>query len=111
MTEARSFSPETWVPQREAFIFRFRDRGSGAVATFCVLEATLKELKPWMGGPFRRVAAFNDLRPLIYRAATESMRTGGSMIQHVVTTQELKTLRDGFYIPPQGRESPARRGA
>ena len=103
MTEVSSFCPETWVPKQAAFIFRLLNRRPGDVSIFCVPEATLKELQP--GNPFRRVAAFDALRPLIYGAALEHIRTGSSAIQHVLTTQELKALQDGSHIPPQSSDS------
>ena len=72
MAESRSFSPEIWVSDREFFIFRFRDRRFGDLATFCVPEATLKELHP--EHPFLRKQAFDALRSWIYEAAVRRIR-------------------------------------
>jgi len=97
MAESRSFSPEIWASDREAFIFRFRDRRFGDLVTFCVSEITLKELRP--EHPFLRWKAFDALRSLIYEAAAMRIRTGSLTRQHVMTTQELRALRQGRRHP------------
>ena len=91
MTLTRSFSAEVWIPDRGAFVFQFRDRRFSDLATFCVPQATLRELQPEY--PFLAAAAFEALRPLIYQAAVERIRTGGTMVQHVMTPHELRVLR------------------
>ena len=90
MTPARSFSPETWVPDREAFIFRFQDRSFGDKATFCVPGSTLKEMQH--RHPFDPVAAFDTFRSVIYRVALERIRSGSAMVQHVITAHELRAF-------------------
>jgi hypothetical protein len=99
MAESRSFSAETWASDREAFIFRFHDYRFGDLATFFVPESTLKELRP--DGPFRPESAFDALRPLIYEAALEHIRTGSSMSQHVVTPHELRELWAERHVLPE----------
>ena len=99
MAESRSFSAEIWASDREAFIFRFRDYRFGELATFFVPEATLKELRP--EDPFRPESAFDALRPLIYEAALEHIRTGSSMSQHVMTPHELRAFLAERYVSPE----------
>jgi len=90
MSEARTFSAEMWVPDRDAFIFRIKDRRVGDLATFCVPGSTLHEYQP--KDPFEPAAAFDALRPLIYRAALERIRTGSGAPQLVITPHELRVI-------------------
>lgn len=96
MTTTRRLSPEIWVAEREAFIFQFQDRRFGDRASFCVPQATLKEMRPRY--PFNPAAAFDALRSLIYSAALERVRLGSAMAQHVITAEELRGIE--HIMPP-----------
>ena len=100
MTHSRQLSPEIWVSDREAFVFRLQDHRFSDRATFCVPQTTLKELRP--AYPFDPAVAFDALRSVIYSAALERVRLGSAMAQHVITAHELRAVRDSGQRRPGG---------
>ena len=78
------------MPDRQAFFFQLQDRPFGERATFCVTRSTLEEMRP--GNPFDPVEAFDALRSVIYSAALERVRLGGSVTQQVITAHELRII-------------------
>jgi hypothetical protein len=92
MAEHRNFTPEVWLKERQAFIFRCETQRYGDKATFCVTQSALQDLEPLKR--FEPAAAFDALRPVIYGAALERMRVASAMVQHVLTAHELWAIRE-----------------
>ena len=103
--EARNFSPEVWVKERKAFIFQCENRRFGDKATFCVTQLALQDLEPQLR--FEPSAAFEALRPVIYGAALECMREASPMIQHVLTSHQLRAVQQEVLSPGAARRWPS----
>ena len=92
MPDPRSFSPEVWVQECEAFTFRCENQRFGDRATFCVTQSALQDLEPELSA-LTAAAAFEALRPVIYGAARERMRVAFPMVQHVLTTPQIRAVQ------------------
>ena len=91
MPDPRSFSPEVWVQELNAFTFQCENQRFGDRATFCVTQSALQVLEPDLH--FDAAAAFEALRPLIYGAAVECMRVASPMVQHDLTAHQLRAIQ------------------
>jgi hypothetical protein len=95
-THTYRISPEVWVGEREAYIFRCRGGALGTISTFCVHRYTLKELRPDCG----LAEAFDCFRAPIYQAAVELMETDDPAEQHAVSAEAIRDRLRGGVIAP-----------
>jgi hypothetical protein len=107
MRESRCFSPEIWVAEREVFVFRCLNQRFGDRSTFCLPQSALQALKPRQR--FVPAAAFDEMRPLIYLAATERLLVAGAMVRHTLTAHELRAAEArGLQAVPGSRHEKGR---